>query len=138
MNFKISGITFTQNNVGDFVGEYVFNSKSVKIILQKGFDNDEIQEITKNACKNLLDNFSTKYQQVITQCAKELYVSVYEDDIVTKEQFAERLSKSNIGIVIDDWFLNFDFLDDDNMFDGHIINYQEDLNTHEVSIGLQG
>ena len=121
---------------------YKFNLGEKRISIYLNIEEESSVFIKyKNACEKLLNNFEEKYKEILKECADKLTVTANvwneeDEHIITKEEFIQRISKSDVEIYFIYDSLNFDILDDDSLFLGHTITYSKNLDTNEISVDI--
>lgn len=137
----IENIDFTlDRRLNHFEGDTVVDGKKLHLFINA--DNLTISENSSKLLSDLINNFNTNYEEMISSCTKELTPLANEwneesDTEITKEEFSQRLRKSNLDVDISDSSLTV-YFDDDDMFWGHTIEYYKNFKTQETSANICG
>ncbi|MCH5152733.1 MAG: DUF2262 domain-containing protein [Clostridiales bacterium] len=123
-------------------GKVEFNGYTIDISL-KPKENTLDATTSVATYKRIMEGWDNFYKKVLTRCANELVEGANEwrdeDDEheITAEEFLRRIDTKKLSISIDgnNYTLYFD---DDNLFWGHTIVYDGNIENDEFSINIEG
>ena len=123
-------------------GKIEFNSYTIDISLKpKG---NTLDATTSAATyQKIMEEWDNLYKKVLTRCANELVESANEwrdeddDHEITAEEFERRIDTKKLSISIDDNSYTL-YFDDDNLFWGHTIVYDGNIEDEEFSVYIEG
>ena len=123
-------------------GKIEFNGYTIDISLKpKGNTLDATTSVA--TYKKIMENFDSLYKKVLTRCANELVEGANEwrdeDDEheITAEEFQRRIDTKKLSISIDDNSYTL-YFDDDNLFWGHTIVYEGNIENEEFCVNMEG
>ena len=126
----------------EYTGKVIIGDKTIEVSLNAERDTTDATK-SLETFKKIRSDFQNFYGKVLTNCAEEMtkLANSWREDgdthEITKEEFKQRIDKDSFDLVIIDTSYMI-YFGDDNMFWGHSIVYNGNIETNRYDATIAG